>query len=253
MSLLGRLDAAGAPAPRVRRPSVLATHPGALPIVVSGIGWAVLLVSHPSSDHAVSTSGVSVHGGLFTLGGIAQTAAMTAAMMAPLALSGVRTTAFTSLWWRAGRAAVIFLVAFLLSWTVIALCLAALATAWTTWLGSAATGTAVLLAICALAHLDPTRPEKVKRCDRGMRLRATGSDADVDCARFGMLTAGRDVRFCALPMLAMLAADQLPVSLLVMATVIALALADRIAAGRRRRVLTAAAYFVGAVAVLLLG
>ncbi len=137
MSLLGRVDAAGAPAARVRRPSVLATHPGALPIVVSGIGWTVLLVSRLFSDHIVSTSEAGGHGGLFTLVGVAHTAAMTAAMMAPLALSGVRTTAFTSLWWRAGRAAVIFLAAFLLTWTVIAVCLDAVATAWTTWLGSA--------------------------------------------------------------------------------------------------------------------
>jgi len=252
VSLLGRVDAAGAGAPRARRPSVLATHPGALPIVVSGIGWAVLLVGRPFADHAVSTGGGGAHGGLFTLVGIAHTAAMTAAMMAPLALSGVRRTAFTSLWWRAGRAAVTFLVAFLLSWTVIALCLAAVATAWTTWLGSAATGSAVLLGMCALAQLDPTRPVQVKRCDRGMRLRANGFDADVDCARFGVLTAGRDVRFCALPMLAALAADQLPAGLLVMAVVTALTLADRITGGRRR-VPVAAAYAVVALAVALLG
>jgi len=173
-------------------------------------------------------------------------------MMAPFALSGVRTTAFTSLWWRAGRATAIFLSTFLVTWMVIALCLDAVAAAWTTWLGSAATGTAVLLGVCALAQLDPTRPVKVQRCDRGMRLRGTGSEADVDCARFGALTAGRDVRFCALPMLAMLAADQLPASLLVMAAVTALALADRITAGRRR-LLIAAAYAALAVVLALWG
>ena len=191
MSLLGRVGAASATAPR-RGPSLLARHPGALPITVSVAAWVLLLVAHPAvsdhllsdhlpsdhllSDHLLSgplsSPGATGHGGLFTPAGISYTAAMTAAMMAPLALSGVRTAAITSLWWRAGRAAVIFLAAFLLAWTVIALCLAALAAAWTTWLGSATTGTAVLLGVCALAQLDPTRPERMKRCDRGMRLRA---------------------------------------------------------------------------------
>lgn len=259
MSLLGRVGVAGPTAPRRRRPTLVARHPGTLPIVASAVAWAALVVAHPAvlvqpvSDPAVSGLAVSGdagsgHGSLFTLAGIAHTAVMTVAMMAPFALSGVRTTAFTSLWWRAGRAVTIFLAAFLVTWTVIALCLDAVATACTTWLGSASTGTAVLLGVCALAQLDPTRPEQVKRCDRGMRLRATGSEADVDCARFGVLTAGRDVRFCALPMLAMLAADQLPASLLVMAAVTALALADRITAGRRR-LLIAAAY--AALAVVL--
>ncbi len=259
MSLLGRVGAAGPTAPRERRPSVLARRPGRLPIVVSAIGWAVLVVAQPGllepwgSGQAVSDQTVSVHAGgghgsLFTLAGIAHATVMTVAMMAPFALSGVRTAAFTSLWWRAGRATAIFLAAFLLTWTLIALCLDAAATAWTTWLGSASTGTAMLLGVCALAQLDPTRPAKVKRCDRGMRLRPTGSEADVDCARFGVLTAGRDVRFCALPMLAMLAADQLRAGLLVMAAVSALALADRITAGRRR-LLIAAAYAALAVAL----
>ena len=258
VSLLGRVRAGGPTAPLRRRPTALAMHPGALPIVASAVGWAVLLLTHPAladgagSDHARPDHAGGGHSSLFTLAGIAHPAAMTIAMMAPFALSGVRSTAFTSLWWRAGRAAAFFLLAFLLTWTVIALCLDVVAAAWTTWLGSAATGTAVLLGVCALAQLDPTRPEKVKRCDRGMRLRASGSEADVDCARFGALTAGRDVRFCALPMLAMMAADHVPAGLLVMAAVSGLAFADRITAGRRR-LLTAAAYAALAVVLVLWG
>ena len=257
MSLLGRVRTTSVIAPRQRGPSLLARHPAALPITVSVAAWVVLLVVQPAlSDDLLSgplsSTRATGHGGLFTPAGIAHTAAMTVAMMAPLALFGVRTAVVTSLWWRAGRAAVIFLAAFLVAWTVIALCLAAVAEAWTTWLGSAATGTAVLLGVCALAQLDPTRPEKVKRCDRGMRLRASGSEADVDCARFGALTAGRDVRFCALPMLAMMAADHVPAGLLVMAAVSGLAFADRITAGRRR-LLTAAAYAALAVVLVLWG
>ena len=241
-------------------------RPALLPIAVSAIGWALLVLaesggldfSGPGGAVPTSVPGHSGpgHGSLFTLSGIAHPTVMTVAMMAPFALSGVRTAAFTSLWWRAGRAAAIFLTAFLLTWTVIALCLDAVATAWTTWLGSAsgsaATGTAVLLGVCALAQLDPTRAEKVQRCDRGMRLRSAGSEANVDCARFGVLTAGRDVRFCALSMLAMLAADPLRAGLLVMAAVSALALSDRITAGHRR-LLYAAAYAAFAVVLVLWG
>jgi hypothetical protein len=62
---------------------------------------------------------------------------MTIAMMGPLAVAGVGTTAFTSPWWRAGRAAGEFFAPFGLTWIVIALCLAAFAEAWTGWLGSA--------------------------------------------------------------------------------------------------------------------
>ena len=262
MSVLGRVGAARPTAPRQRRPSLLATRPGVLPIVASAMGWALLVLtdlgvldlrgSGRAEPASVSVHSGAGHGSLFTLTGIVHPTIMTVAMMAPFALSGVRMAAFTSLWWRAGRAAAIFLAAFLLTWTVIALCLGAVATAWTTWLGSAATGTAVLLGVCALAQLDPTRPEKVKRCDRGMRLRSTGSEANVDCARFGVLTAGRDVRFCALPMLATLAADLLPAGLLVMAAVSALALTDRITAGGRR-LLLAVAYAALAVVLAVWG
>lgn len=248
MSLLGRVGATDPRTRRRRRPSRLASRPQTLPIVATVLAWAVLVVSHSAvtgSDHSGASD--AAHGSVFTPAGIGHVAAMTVAMMATFALSGVRTAAFNSLWWRAGRAAAVFLTAFLLTWTVIALCLAAVATAWTTWLGSATIGTAALLAVCALAQLDPTRPERAKRCDRPMRLRAGGPDADVDCARYGVSTACRHVRFCALPMLAMLA---LPGHLLMMAAVTVLALADRVTDGRRRLVI-AAAYTALAVALLL--
>ena len=67
-----------------------------------------------------------------------------------------------------------------------------------------------------------------------MRLRGTGPDANVDCARFGVLTAARGGRLCALPMLAMLA---VPSSLLVMAALTALSVSDRVTQGSRRLVI----------------
>ncbi|HZM66977.1 MAG TPA: DUF2182 domain-containing protein [Nakamurella sp.] len=233
------------PAPSGRRaPSRLARRPELVPVLASALAWVVLVIANGPIGHGHGAEGSH---GLFTPNGIGLTAAMTIAMMGPLAVAGVRTTAFTSPWWRAGRAAAEFFAAFGLTWIVIALCLAAFAEAWTGWLASATAGTAVLVAVCALAQLDPGRPDRMTRCDRPMRLRARGTEADVDCVRFGALTAGRDVRFCALSMLAMLA---LPGNLLVMAFLTALVLADRVTEGRRRLPI-AAAYAVIAVVLAL--
>ena len=69
----------------------------------------------------------------------------------------------------------------------------------------------------------------------------------MDSARFGLLTAGRGFRFCALPMLAMLA---VPSSLLVMALLTTLSVTDRVAQGSRR--LPIAVSFAILAAVLMM-
>jgi hypothetical protein len=78
-------------------------------------------------------------------------------------------------------------------------------------------------------------------------LRPNGFDADIDCARFGVLSACRGLRLCALPMLAMLA---LPASLLLMALITAISLTERITQGRHRFAVSACWAAIGAVLLI---
>jgi len=230
-------------------PGLLARRPEVVPVGATVLAWAALTAE--SVGWWINGTGAAGHAGheVFTPAGIVMVAAMTVAMMGPLSVPGVRTVAFTSLWWRAGRASLWFFAAFIATWTVIAACLATIASTLDGVLGTAATAAGVLVLFCALAELDPGRAVRMKSCDRPMRLRGNGFDADVDCLRFGLLSAGRGVRLCALPMLAMLA---LPGSLLLMALLTGLTVADRVTEGRRW-LLLAALYAVLGVGLLWVG
>ena len=253
---------AGAPnqpsARAVRRgPSVLARRPEIVPIASTTLAWAALAAVSPlSSWMSLGPAGDATggplsgthpgHGGIFTPAGLAMVALMTVAMMAPLAIPGVRTVAFTSAWWRAGRASLWFFAAFIVTWTVLAVCLAPVAELLAGVVGSATVAAGILTAACGLADFDPRRTQLARACDRPMRLRG-GPDANSDCARFGLLTAIRGLRLCALPMLAMLA---VPSSLLVMALLTALSVTDRVTQGSRRLPI-AGAYLVLAGVLLM--
>jgi hypothetical protein len=186
-------------------------------------------------------------GGLFTPTGLAMVALMSVAMMGPLAVPGVRYVVSNSLWWRAGRAGLWFFGAFITTWAVIALCLQPVAELLAGVFGSASVAAGLLALVCALAQLDPRRAGRSATCDSPMRLRARGSDANTDCARFGLLCAARGFRLCALPMLAMFA---LPASLLVMASLTAFTVTDRVTQGRRRILI--ATLYTGLGVLLLL-
>jgi hypothetical protein len=103
-----------------------------------------------------------------------------------------------------------------------------------------------LLAGCALAQLHPRRALRAADCDRPMRIRPYGRSADLDCARFGVISAARCARLCALPMLAMLS---LPASLSLTAALATLALGERVS---RRRWPVPAALSYAALAVTAL-
>lgn len=246
-------SAAGSATDPATGPALLARRPEIVPITATILTWGILAWStSPAGWTEWRGTGPFVaahpeHGGIFTATGLAMITLMTLAMMAPLAVPGVRTVAFTSLWWRAGRAVLWFFGAFGLTWAVMAIVLAPFAAALGGALGSPATAAGVLLLACAVAEFDPRRGDLSRSCDRPMRLRAIGSDADVDCVRFGALTACRGVRLCALPMIAMLA---LPSSLLVMALVTGLSVTDRITLGRRRLVIAAGYAVLGAVLLI---
>ncbi len=237
-----------------RGPSLLARRPEIVPITSTVLAWAALAAMLPLSawitagdDAPGQLPGLHAgHSGIFTPSGLSMVAMMTVAMMAPLGIPGVRTTAFTSPWWRAGRAAAWFFTAYIATWIVFAVCLAPIAEMLAGVLGSATLAAAILSLACAVAQLDPHRTGLSRSCDRPMRLRG-GTEANSDCARFGLLTASRGVRLCALPMLAMLA---VPSSLLVMAVLTVLSVTDRVTQGSRR--LPIAASYVVLAAVLLM-
>ena len=224
------------------RASLPARRPEVLPVSAAAIAWVVLLVVPDAGGH-------DGHGGMLSATGVALLAVMTTAMMAPLAVPGGRTVAMESLWWRAGRAVAWFLFFFLLTWTVFAVCLAPIAQALGGVLGSPQLAAGLLTAACAAAQLDPGRALAMQACERPMRLRDKGSDANSDCARFGILCAYRGLRICALPMLAMLA---MPSSLLLMAALTTAVATDRMTHGRHRLVI-GVLYLILAVSVVIFG
>ena len=141
-----------------------------------------------------------------------------------------------------------FFAAFVLPWAVIGLCLATVAETFAGVLGSAAVAAGALTLGCAAAQFDPGRASAIEGCDRPLQLLGNGSGAAVDAARFGMSCATSGFRFCALPMLAMLA---LPGSLPFMALLTVLVVADRFTEGRHRLVV-AALYAVLGIGLLVL-
>ena len=240
-------------------PSVLARRPEIIPIAATALAWGGLVATSPLSSWTSFDGGLggdetagralgshAGHGGVFTAAGLTMVALMTIAMMAPLAIPGVRTVAFASARWRAGRAGLWFVTAYLATWTVLAVCLAPIAETLAGVLGSAALAAGILTVACAIAELDPRHTRWTEACEPPLRLR-DGPDANTDCARFGLLTACCGFRVCALPMLAMLA---VPSSLPVMALLTALSVADRFTLGARR-VPIAAAYLLLAGVLLM--
>ena len=212
--------------------SLLARRPEIVPLTATVLAWAGLIADSPTvgwSATGSSIAGHGAHGGVFTASGVAMVAAMTVAMMGPLAVPGAGGVA-RRLPTGAAGAIVGFFAAFVLTWTVVALCLATVAETLGGVLGSAVVATGVLTLGCAAAQFDPRRSGSFAGCDRP-NPQGDGSGAFVDSARYGMSCAARGFRLCALPMLAMLA---LPGSLPFMAVLTVLVVADRFSEGRHR-------------------
>ena len=230
--------------------SLFARRPEIVPVAATVLAWAALIADSPTvgwSSTGSSIAGHGAHGGVFTASGMAMVAVMTVAMMGPLAVPGARTVA-RRLPSRCGAALLGHFAAFVVTWTVIALCLATVAETLAGVLGSAVVAAGVLTLMCAAVQFDPRRGSALRACDRPSQ-RADPSGPVVESARFGMSRAASGFRPCALPMLAMLA---LPGSLPFMAMLTVLVVADRFAEGRHRLVI-AALYSVLGVGLLGVG
>jgi hypothetical protein len=220
------------------RPDLLTRRPELLPVAVTALAWAVLVLNSASGS-----AGHHHHAGA-ALPDAAHTTAMVVATMGLLAVPGARSVAARRAWWCGRSAVVLYVGVFLTTWVAVAFVLGLAAPALTAVLPSGA-ATAAVLTGAALAHCHPRRSRWVQECAQSIRIRARGPGGLRDAMRYGVLSAGRCARVCALPMSAMLLAP----GLLVMAAVAALTLLERMI-GRPRPAWFAPAYGLLAVAVL---
>lgn len=127
---------------------------------------------------------------------------MTAAMMGPAALSGVRHTGLNSLRWRRGRAMAGFAAAYLAVWVAFgALTLAAASLA-----GPAVRGPAALawvLAAAAAWQLTPAKRRCLRDCHRSVPLPPRGWRAEWGSLRFGLRNGAACLGSCWCLMLVM--------------------------------------------------
>jgi hypothetical protein len=212
---------------RPRRRALVTRHPPALPLAVTAVGWAVLLLL---GDHG----GAGLHAAGSHVPDPAATAAMVAATTGPLAVPGTRTVAGCSIWWGGRGSVAAFVGAFVGRWLLLAAALLVVV-AVVTWALPAALLAGLALVASGAAQLDPAHARVLAACARPMRVRASGAGALRDAARFGWSSAASCARACTLPMIAMLALPAAhPAALAVMAALSALALLDRAVHPARR-------------------
>lgn len=168
---------------RTKGPGALARRPEIVPIAATVLAWAVLVFQAlaasegsswiaPEGGTAEQLPGTHAgHGGVFSPTGLAMVALMTVAMMAPLAIPGVRTVSSASPCQRTGRSLLWFFGTYLATWTVFAVCLAPVAEMLGGVLGSAARAAGLLTLACAVVQFDPRRTVQGRACDRPMRTR----------------------------------------------------------------------------------
>ncbi len=194
-------------------------------------------------------TGSSVSAGGSTL---AAWSLMVAAMMLPLTIGPLRTTATRSLWRRRQRAIVEFLAAFVGVWALVGgalLAIDALAVelGWTDAHG-APLALAAGLALASAWQLTPWKRRALRACHRSLPLAPRGWRAVRDCLRYGASTARSCLASCGIAMAALaLGGASLATMLVVTAVVIAECYATR-----PRPIASAAVLAVLAGATLLL-
>jgi predicted metal-binding membrane protein len=201
---------------------------------LSAIAWLLLIVStgsgmghqralHHQPDHPMAAS---LSGAVYRW--LAETASwqlMVVAMMVPLVLVSIRTTATRSLRVRRTRGVWGFLIGYLGSWLVIgAVCLTLLVAlnlgAWS----PAPVFAAIGFSVAAAWQLAPLKRRALRGCHRTAPLAPRGWKADCDCMRYGWMIGLRCIVSCWAMMLACLLAGH---SLAAMVSVTIIAVAER--------------------------
>lgn len=178
---------AAAGVPRTAR--WLAARSWVLPLSVSAAGWVVLL-----ARGELVPSGHD-HGRASTI----ELTAMALAMMMPLSVMPVRHVAQRSIGTRMPRSLLLFVAAFAACWIGATLVLAGVVGAVVPE-PSPAIAVPGLLVAAAIVQITPWRTRLAVLCHWPMPLRSEGLAADVDCGRYGVVSAARCIQTCALPM-----------------------------------------------------
>jgi predicted metal-binding membrane protein len=126
--------------------------------------------------------------------------AMIAAMMFPLLVDPIRTTAARSLWPRRDRAVALFLAGYLGPW-LLAGAIALSAAVLVRQVTSASTAASIAFLLAALWQMAPLKKQALLACHRTMPLAPRGWRADRDCLRYGTHVGLACVVSCA-PMMA---------------------------------------------------
>jgi predicted metal-binding membrane protein len=126
---------------------------------------------------------------------------MVIAMMLPALLPAVRHVAANTLRWRRGRATLLFVAAYVSTWTVVGIAICLLSPLWAPAAGSMLAAGALLVA--AAWQLTPFKRAALADCHRPVPLPPWGRRADAAVLRFGLLNSTSCVRSCWAMMLAM--------------------------------------------------
>ncbi|WP_370619475.1 DUF2182 domain-containing protein [Mumia qirimensis] len=166
-------------------------HPEWCAVVISAAAWAGLLVVAAGEPGRLLGS-AEVHPPLHAG---AHAAVMAAAMMVPFVLPQVAHVAQSSFWSRRYRAALGYLVGYLVVWTLVAtasIVLGGLLVSAIGWRPAIVAGFAVAVS----AYLLPARRRLVRQCAMTVPLAPRGWKADRDCVLYGVATARRCVATC---------------------------------------------------------
>jgi predicted metal-binding membrane protein len=176
---------------------------------------------------------------------------MIGAMMFPLVVDAVRTTAARSLWPRRNRAITVFLLGYLLVWLVAGAAIAAAAQALAGTLARLSLLSSLSAAgftLAALWQLTPIKRRALRGCHRTLPLAPRGWRADGDAVRYGLAIGGRCVASCWALMLACTLAGHATPAMLCTAAVAA---AERFMPRLDRRLTAAALCIFGSASVNL--
>jgi predicted metal-binding membrane protein len=173
-------------------------HPEWWALALSAAAWIDLVAGSAGSPGG----GHAAHGSVLTV--TSRWSIMVIAMMFPLVVGSIRTTAERSLWSRRHRAIIVFLAGYLATWLAagVALHLAITTVDISRWVPSSLLA-AVAFALAAAWQFGVPKWRAVRACHRAARLAPHGWRADCDCGRYGWMVGRQCVMSCGPLMLAL--------------------------------------------------
>jgi hypothetical protein len=211
-------------------------------LAISAAAWALILIRSQTmrgQDHAMHADASSFLGSA-----VVDWLLMVAAMMLPLMVGSIRTTAARSFWRRRHRAISIFLAGYLTPWS--GLGVVAVLVAMQLPAAARAGAAAAVFVAAALWELTSAKRRALLSCHRTMPLAPTGWRADRDCFAYGYATSLRCVASCWAVMLGCALAQH---SAPVMAAVGVVSAAERYSFRPHPRVASAAVLGIACVAL----